>query len=193
MSEVLILIQNNFIEASAVIFSVIYVLLAAKKNIFCWYAAILSVLLYFFICIDAKLYAESGLQLFYLFMAFYGLYSWNKKNETNIISINAKTHIKLIIIGLLLTFLLGYYLTIFTSAASPLIDSFTTIFSIIATFMVAKKILENWIYWIIIDIVSIQLYVSRELYLTAVLFLIYTVIAIYGYYTWANRFSYNAE
>jgi len=193
MSEVLILIQNNFIEASAVIFSVIYVLLAAKKNIFCWYAAIVSVLLYFFICIDAKLYAESGLQLFYLFMAFYGLYSWNKKNETNIISINAKTHIKLILIGLFLTFLLGYYLTIYTSAASPLIDSFTTIFSIMSTFMVAKKILENWIYWIIIDIVSIQLYISRELYLTGLLFLIYSIIAIYGYFTWAKRLNHNAK
>ena len=192
MSEVLILIQNNFIEASAVIFSVIYVLLAAKKNIFCWYAAIVSVLLYFFICIDAKLYAESGLQLFYLFMAFYGLYSWNKKNETNIISINAKTHIKLIIIGFALTFLLGYYLTIHTSAASPIIDSFTTIFSIMSTFMVAKKILENWIYWIIIDIVSIQLYASRELYLTALLFLIYSIIAIYGYFTWLKKINSNA-
>ena len=193
MSEVLIIIKNNFIEFSAVIFSVIYVLLAAKKNIFCWYAAIVSVLLYFFICFDAKLYAESGLQIFYLFMAFYGLYNWNKKNETNIISINAKTHIKLITIGLLLTFLLGYYLTIYTSAASPLIDSFTTIFSIIGTFMVARKILENWIYWIIIDIVSIQLYIGRELYLTGLLFLIYTVIAIYGYFAWAKRFSYNAK
>ena len=126
-------------------------------------------------------------------MAFYGLYNWNKKNETKIVSINAKTHIKLIIIGLLLTFLLGYYLTIYTSAASPIIDSFTTIFSIIGTFMVARKILENWIYWIIIDIVSIQLYISRELYLTGLLFLIYSVIAIYGYFTWAKKFSYNAK
>lgn len=192
MSEVLIVIKNNFIEASAVIFSIIYVLLAAKKNIFCWYAAIASALLYFFICIDAKLYAESGLQLFYLFMAFYGLYSWNKKSETNIISINAKTHFKLIIIGFLLTFLLGYYLTVYTSSISPLLDSFTTIFSIMSTFMVAKKILENWIYWIIIDIVSIQLYASRELYLTGLLFLIYSIIAIYGYFTWAKRFNQNA-
>ena len=94
---------------------------------------------------------------------------------------------------MLLTFLLGYYLTIHTSAASPLIDSFTTIFSIIGTFMVAKKILENWIYWIIIDIVSIQLYIGRELYLTGLLFLIYSVIAIYGYFTWAKKFSYNAK
>ena len=126
----------------------------------------------------------------WLFMAFIiGI----KKNETNIVSINAKTHFKLILIGLLLTFLLGYYLTIYASAASPLIDSFTTIFSIIGTFMVAKKILENWIYWIIIDIVSIQLYIGRELYLTGLLFLIYTVIAIYGYFAWAKRFSYNAK
>ena len=167
MSEFLIIIKNNFIEISAVIFSVIYVLLAAKKNIFCWYSAIVSVLLYFYICLDARLYAESGLQLFYLFMAFYGLYNWNKKNETKIVSISAKTHIKLIIIGLLLTFLLGYYLTIYTSAASPLIDSFTTIFSIIGTFMVARKILIS--------------------------FLIYSVIAIYGYFTWAKKFSYNAK
>jgi nicotinamide mononucleotide transporter len=191
MSEVLIIIKNNFVEFSAVIFSIIYVILAAKKNIFCWYAAIVSVLLYFYICIDAKLYAESGLQVFYLIMAFYGLYNWNKKNEKKIISINVKTHLTLIIVGFLLTFLLGYYLTIYTSAFSPLLDSFTTIFSIISTYMVAKKILENWIYWIIIDVVSIQLYISRELYLTSLLFLLYAIIALYGYYSWARRFNQN--
>ena len=193
MNEFLIIIKNNFIELSAVIFSIIYVLLAAKKNINCWYAAIVSVLLYFFICIDAKLYAESGLQLFYLIMAFFGLYNWNKKHEKKIISINAKIHLTLIIIGSLLTFLLGYYLTIYTSANSPLLDSFTTIFSIISTYMVAKKILENWIYWIIIDIVSIQLYISRDLYLTSLLFLLYTIIAIYGYFSWSKRLNQNAK
>ena len=72
MNDILIIIKNNFVELSAVIFSIIYVILAAKKNIFCWYAAIVSVLLYFYICIDAKLYAESVLQVFYLLMAFYG-------------------------------------------------------------------------------------------------------------------------
>ena len=73
----------------------------------------------------------------------------------------------------------------------PIIDSFTTCFSIIATFLVVKKILENWIYWIIIDLVSIYIYFSRDLHLTSLLFLVYTVIAIIGYFNWKKKLQYD--
>jgi len=82
------------------------------------------------------------------------------------------------------TLVLGYILTIYTQAKLPLLDSFTTVFSIIATFMVIKKILENWLYFIAIDLVSIYLYYSRDLQQTAMLFVLYMIIACIGYYNW---------
>ena len=84
--------------------------------------------------------------------------------------------------------LFGYIFDQYSNQANPYLDAFTTIFSLMATFMVAKKVLENWIYWIVIDLLSIQLYAHRDLNLTAVLFALYTVIAVVGYFRWRKAF-----
>ena len=181
------------IESIAVLFSIIYVILAAKQNIWCWLAAAISVTIYIYICYNAKLYAETGLQIFYLIMAIIGYFSWknlNNKTEklklenSNISELKLSEHIIIIICGAIFSFLLGYILTTYTDAKMPLLDSFTTVFSIIATIMVIKKILENWLYFIVIDIASIYLYFYRDLNQTAILFAVYTIIAIYGYFNW---------
>ena len=88
--------------------------------------------------------------------------------------------------------LLGFYLSIYSTAKMPIIDSFTTVFSVIATYMVTKKVLENWLYWIVIDIVSVYLYFSRDLQLTSLLFVIYTIVAIFGYFSWKKKVQINA-
>ena len=176
------------LETIAVLFSIIYVILAAKKNIWCWVAAAISVALYIYICYDAKLYAETGLQIFYFLMAIVGYYSWkglkNKDEITEINELKLKHHCYVIILGVLISFVFGFILSTYTDAKMPLLDSFTTTFSIIATIMVIKKVLENWLYFIAIDIASIYLYYSRDLDQTAVLFILYTIIAIYGYFNW---------
>lgn len=187
MQEIILFLKDNSLESIAVVFSIIYVWLAAKKNIYCWVAAIISVCMYIHICYNAKLYAETGLQIFYLLMAFYGYYSWNKEDSKKIFSWEIQTHLTYITIGLIFTLIIGYYLTIYTNAHSPIIDSFTTVFSIIGTYMIAKKVLENWLYWIVIDIVSIHLYSSKELHLSSILFFIYTLVAIYGYISWLKK------
>ncbi len=190
MQEILqILTQLDFnwsiIESVAVFFSILYVILAAKESIWCWGAAAISVVLYIYICYTAQLYPETGLQVFYLFMAFYGYHHWNKKEqELQISEWNTSKHLLILAIGAILTFLMGFYFTTYTNAAMPLVDSFTTVFSIFATFMVAKKILGNWLYWIVIDAVSVYLYFSRGLHLTSILFFAYTIIAIFGYIKW---------
>jgi nicotinamide mononucleotide transporter len=74
----------------------------------------------------------------------------------------------------------------------PIVDSFTTVFSIIATYMITKKVLENWLYWIVIDAVSIYLYLSRDLHLTSFLFMLYAIIAIFGYFSWLKKMKVNA-
>tara|TARA_B100001142_G_scaffold90870_1_gene92695 strand:+ start:6578 stop:7171 length:594 start_codon:yes stop_codon:yes gene_type:complete len=193
MNEIILFFNNiNFnwsiIETAAVIFSIIYVILIAKENMWCWAAGAISVTLYIYICYNANLLAETGLQIFYLIMVIFGYYNW-KKNDSELIicSWNSYKHIFIIILGTLLTFLMGYYFTNYTSASIPILDSFTTTFSIIATYMVIKKVLENWIYWIVIDIVSVYIYFSRELHLTSFLFIMYTIIAIIGYFRWLHK------
>ena len=188
---ILSILQNEFhwsiLETLAVIFSVIYVILAAKENIWCWAAALFSVGLYIYICYQAKLYAETGLQAFYFIMAIYGYFSWSKNDNALIISEwSTNKHLIIILSATLITFLLGFIFSIYTDAKMPIVDSFTTVFSVFATFMVVKKILSNWLYFIVIDVISIYLYYSRDLHLTSFLFLIYTLIAVFGFLKW-NR------
>lgn len=185
-------INLSLIETVAVFFSIIYVVLAAKESIWCWAAALISVSIYIYICFQAQLYAETGLQVFYFIMAIYGYFSWKKNNSLlRINELAISNHILIMILGSLLTFLLGFYLSVYTDSQLPIVDSFTTIFSVIATYMVVKKILSNWLYFIIIDAVSIYLYFSRDLHMTALLFSIYTIIAIIGYWKWSKLITDN--
>ena len=193
MNEITVFLANlefnwSIVETAAVIFSIIYVVLAAKQNIWCWSFAAISVTLYIYICLNAQLFAETSLQIFYLFMAAYGYYNWNKSDtELEIQQWSVTKHLLLILFGAIAVFLTGFYFSIYTNAKMPIVDSFTTVFSIIATYMITKKVLENWLYWIVIDIVSIYLYFNRDLHLTSLLFMLYTIIAIFGYFTWLNK------
>ena len=183
----------SIIESIAVFFSILYVILAAKENIWCWGAGAISVSLYIYICFFAQLYAETSLQIFYLFMAFYGYYYWNKKEQSLQISEwSIGKHLFILVIGAILTFLMGFYFATYTNAKMPIVDSFTTVFSLFATYMVAKKILGNWLYWIVIDAVSVYLYFSRDLHLTSLLFMVYTIIAIFGYFSWMKKMKIDA-
>ena len=179
------------IESLAVIFAIIYLILAAKEDVKCWYAAIISSILYIYIMYDADLIMESMLQIFYVLMAVYGWLQWNnivdKKIKLKIKSWRKINHIYAILLIIVLSIISGMLLQKYTEAALPFMDAFTTWGAIISTYMVAKKILENWIYWFVIDSISIYLYVSRELYLTAILFLIYLIIIFFGYKSWKKK------
>ena len=184
------LLQNSLLELVAVVFAVAYLVLAVKENSLCWYAAGISTLIFLFIFWDVKLYMESGLQIYYLAMAFYGWYQWRGANrETASLQVSkwrAKQHIIVLALIATLTFASGSLLNSGTDANLPYLDSFTTWASVVTTFMVARKILENWFYWLVIDSVSIYLYLDRELYFTSLLFAIYIVIIFFGWFAW-NR------
>ena len=177
-------------EIFAVLFAIIYLLLAVKQDVRCWYAVILSSSLYFFIMLSAKLYMEAYLQIFYILMAVYGWLQWNKVNvnETKFIvrTWSIKQHVIVISMILMIAYISGSLLNIYTKAALPFIDAFTTWGAIVATYMVAKKLLENWIYWFVIDSISILLFLSRELYLTSILFFVYLIIIYFGYRSWTK-------
>ena len=178
------------LEIFAVIFALLYLFLAMKQNIACWYAAFISTLIYIIIYWDVSLYMESLLNLYYLLMAIYGWMNWNKKSQIDknyVISWSYQNHIVVILLILILTVISGFSLQK-TDAVYPYLDSFTTWASVITTFMVAQKILSNWIFWIIINSVAIFLNFDRELYLTVILLMTYQVMSIYGYYQWRKSY-----
>jgi nicotinamide mononucleotide transporter len=185
------LLNTTFPEWIAVFSGLIYVILIARKKIAAWFFAAVSSSIYVYLCFISDYFLETILQLFYLFMAFWGWYKWNqnKKEDQFIRSWNLKQHLINISISLLITIVFAFFFDVFTRQELPYLDAFTTVFSIGATFMVAQRVLENWIYWIVIDLVSIRLYAYKDLNLTALLFLIYTIVAIAGYYRWYKLYK----
>ncbi len=182
-------------EILAVVLALLYLILAIRQNILCWLCAAISTLIYVFVFFEAKLYMESLLNVFYFLMAIYGWYSWSaKKGYPTGISITVwslRIHIFTIILIILISIISGYYLTIYSDASCPYLDSMTTFFSIWATYLVALKVLENWWYWLIIDLFSMVIYWSRELEATAILFMVYILLIPFGMASWKR--SYNKQ
>jgi len=185
-------LQNSWLELLAVVLGIAYLLLAMRENILCWYAAFFSTAIFLSVFWEVKLYMESGLQVYYLAMAIYGWYQWRNNSEQNSLDISTWTtqrHLTVILITLCVSGLSGYALANYTDANFPYLDSLTTWGAIVTTYMVARKVLENWIYWFVLDALSIYLYIDRGLYFTALLFAAYLVIIIFGYLTWHRRYS----
>ena len=128
---------------------------------------------------------EAYLQIFYVGMAVYGWSQWNSAEKPLLVRSWSKTnHLKAIGLILFLTLLSGYLLETYTEAALPFFDALTTWGAVVATYMVAKKLIENWIYWFVVDLISVFLFLTRDLYLTAGLFFVYLIIIVFGYKTW---------
>lgn len=186
--------DTSFIEWLAVLTGITYVILAAKKMRACWPMAFISSSLYFYLCYHADLFIESYLQIFYVAMAVVGWIFWTgaKKEDVFIKKWKLKFHLINIFLSLVVAFLIAYIFDNYTEQANPYTDAFTTVFSLVATFLVVKKILSNWIYWIVIDLVSIYLYASRDFHLSAVLYFIFTILAVFGYLSWRKMYKLQA-
>lgn len=181
---------TSVLEWVAVVFAVAYLLLAIRENILCWLAALVSTGIYFFVFLDARLYMEAILQIFYAAMALYGWYRWRSGSTADdkgaIVVLAWAEHIKLLAVIGVGTAVLGYVISL-TDAALPWLDTFTTVAAIVTTYLVAIKVLENWVYWLVIDSLSIYLYLSRGLALTALLFGVYVILIFFGYARWLKR------
>jgi nicotinamide mononucleotide transporter len=183
--------DTSFLEWAGVITGVFYVILAAKKIILCWLFALISTGIFIFLCYQQNLFIESGLQVFYFAMAIYGWINW-KKDETKDLPIQIwplKHHLINVLLSTLVALGLGYFMGLYTSQENPYLDAFTTIFSLAATFMVAQRVLGNWIYWIIIDVGLAYLYSSRGLELAGLQYLIFSIIAIFAWYSWYKYYK----
>ncbi|GAA5144066.1 nicotinamide riboside transporter PnuC [Thalassotalea piscium] len=188
------------VEWLAVISSLLYVILAANNNIWCWPAALVSTTLYTVIFYEFYLWSDSLLQVYYFAMAIYGWICWREHtangNEKPLLAINQKTigfHIKAILICGVISLLVGWLMANFTPTHFPYLDAVTTIFALFATYLVTQKVVENWLYWIAIDFVSIYLYIEKALIPTAFLFGFFVVFATYGYFKWRRLLNITEE
>ncbi len=184
-------------EWLAVLLAIAYLLLALRENSLCWYCALVSTAIYTSLFWDVSLLMESALNVYYMAMAIYGWFLWRRgkgHDDEDCIQISCWPLQRHLLawggVGVL-TLASGSLLTNNTGAALPYLDSFTTWGSILTTWMVTRKILENWLYWIVIDGVSIFLYIERGLYLTSLLFAAYVVVVIFGYFSWRKRMVVN--
>ena len=181
-------------EAIAMFLAIAYIFLAIRQSLLCWPAAFLSTLIYTILFFDVSLLMDSFLNVYYLIMAVYGWYSWKyggkEEQELEVVTYGVTQNIKIIILLCAVSLILGYIMTNYTTASFAYMDSFTTVFAIFATFLLAKKVLENWIYWIVIDAVSIYIYIQKSLNLTALLFIIYTILAFIAYKNWKEEYDY---
>ena len=182
-------------EIAAVLLAIAYLLLAVRENIWCWYCAFASTAIYAILFWDVSLLMESALNVYYMGMAVFGWYQWTYGHAAGdgaatgvtVHSLSRNQHLIIIVAIGNLSLVSGYLLSQYSTAAWPYVDSFTTWASVITTYLVAKKYLENWLYWIVIDSVSIPLYLDRGLPLTALLFTSYVAIAISGYFSWKKH------
>lgn len=182
---------TSIVEWLAVASNILYVILAAKRLILCWFFAFIGSALFVYLCFIGELYIESILQLFYVAMAIVGWVTWNhaKTEEVTLKKWEVKKHLINILASGFVAVVLGYLFDTYTNQANPYVDAFTTVYSLAATFMVTQKIVENWLYWIVIDLVSIYLYAQRDYNLTAVQYILFTVLAVFGFVAWQKAYK----
>jgi nicotinamide mononucleotide transporter len=184
--------QQSLIEVIGVITGLLCVWLAAINNIWNWPIAIISVGIYIYIFFFAHLYADMGLQVYFMVMNIYGWYYWAKKPADEakipIVLIGRKELIWSILAIIVFTVILGTGLK-YTTASYPYLDSFCTACSLVAQIWLARKILENWLIWLFVDIVYVGVYILKELDLTALMYAIYVGLALYGYLDWKKEYK----
>ena len=185
-------VEKQTLEIIGVFLGLAYLILVMRENIWCWACAFISTSIFIYLFWSVFLFMEAALNVFYLAMAVYGFQKWRNRGplrdekpvEIHFWSI--KAHAVAISSVLLLSAITGYLLDRYTPAAWPYIDSFTTWSSVITTFMVVKKVMENWIYWFVIDAISMVVFWERELYFLSALFALYLVLVVIGYVSWQN-------
>jgi nicotinamide mononucleotide transporter len=180
------------LEGLAVVTALAYLLLAARESLWCWLWAGISSALYVWIFWNARLYMESMLNVYYVVMALWGWWSWRYGGQQHaglrIRTLPWRQHCVLLAAILGLALVNGGLARRYTAAAMPFMDSLVTWGAVLTTALVVRKVLENWVYWLVIDSVSLWLYLNRGLYLTALLFAAYLVLVLFGLRTWWRQY-----
>lgn len=187
--------EFSLIEFLGTLSGIAGVWLTIRKNSWCFPAGLVNVGLYGVLFFRERLYADAILQVFYVLLLAYGWILWKKpapQNDFLITSIRQRSWIVLVLICLTFTFIIGTVLKTATDASLPYLDSFLTSMSLLAQWMVAKKKIENWIVWIVADVIYVGMYLFKNLHLTAALYFVFILLAIKGYTEWKKKIEPNA-
>ncbi|QDC43908.1 nicotinamide riboside transporter PnuC [Methylophilus medardicus] len=179
-------------EIAAAMMGVAYILLAAKTSQWCWLFAFLSTLVYTALFWEGQLPMQALLNFYYMGMAIYGFWLWQQHGkQTETLRISRWPwlwHVGFIAVGIVVSALVTAYLQKTGQSQSPMLDAYTTVFSVMNTWLIARKILENWLYWVVVDGAATLLYVQTGYYATAVLFVLNTILALVGFISWVKLY-----
>ena len=184
-----------WIEIFGVITGIIYVILEVKQNRLLWPLGIITSAAYIYIFFTGKFYADMGLQVYYVLISIYGWYYWSRggakavKGELPVVRMTRQQLILLSLSFIAFWVAIYFLLDTFTDSTVPLGDSLTTALAIVATWMLTRKIIEQWFLWIIANVVSIGLYIYKGLYPTVILYAVYAGMAVYGYLEWKRSMN----
>lgn len=195
-------LAENWMEIAGTLSALLYLYLSIRENIWLWPVGFVTSFFYMLIFFQSRLYADMGLQVYYLWVSVYGWFHWMGRRqvakpetqlETRCLSPRGwLTYLALVLAGSVVL----YYALLFVPlwlglppSELPLGDAFTTAGGIVATWMLARKILENWLFWVVVNAVSLGMYVYKDLQITAGLFVVYTLMAVVGYYRWKQNLT----
>jgi len=194
MNDVLNYIVTNWFELTAAALGIVAVFLQIRINSFYWVVSILNVSMYIWVYVSQRLYALMILMIYYVAMSVYGYYKWrfgdklgSKLYKVRISHTKLRTWIYTVITVFASFMIFSWALFKFTDSGTPILDGLVTALSFAATWMLARKKLENWLVWLIANVISCYLYYSQEMYPTLVLYAILSIMAAVGYYSWKNK------
>lgn len=185
------------LEWFGVISGILYLWLEIKQHRWMWVVGFLTSLAYVFIFFFAKVYADMGLNIYYVVISIYGFVQWSRKVESTENAHPDETiiyrhltlglFVKILLATLLVFGLIWYFLSHFTDSPIPIGDACTTSIGIIATWMLAKRIVEHWIFWVVVNTLSVYLYYLRDLRPTMLLYICYAILSVLGWYSWTRK------
>lgn len=192
----------NWIEMFAALLGIISVWYARKENILVFPFGIANVLIYIYICFTARLYANAGINAVYLISNIYGWYMWARTDENNEslqITRNTSKQNVWSWVSVVVVYVAAFFVLReanktdpdYLHSYLPYIDSFNTSFFLAATILMAVKKAENWVFWIIGDLVSIPIFISQGLYFTGIQYMVFLVLAILGWIEWKKKVEFS--
>jgi nicotinamide mononucleotide transporter len=187
-------LSENYIELLGAILGIIYVFFSIRQSIFTWPVGLLTSVLYVVVFFNSKLYADMGLQMYYVAISIYGWYEWLRGNSSDgkemlkVSRLSLNLGLILVSVSFLIFLAMWYILKNYTDSPVPFADSLATSLSIVATWMLARKILEHWMVWVFVDAFSVGLFLYKDLLPTVILFVVYTVMAVIGYLEWKKEY-----
>ena len=192
MNEILNYIHENWMDVLGAMLGLLYLYLEMKENIWMWIVGTVMPMIYIFVLYKAGIYADCGMEVYYFLAGIYGFVMWRfgRTKDRQPIKISHTTRqLKntLWVVTLALWMVIATFLEKMTDSTVPYIDGLSTAMSIVALWMLSRKLIEQWWVWFAVDAISVGLYIYKGIYGRAILYSIYTVMAIYGYYVWKKK------